>query len=139
MKPSRPAPITSCVPAATVEEVQNLLDALATRLEPVEIRFLWRPQLKDADDEMVLETAVNGRAEAIVTFNRRDSSRRRAASGSQCLRQARSSTGADHGNEQQLRPAPARFAQEGCRRSHARTARRLTSSSSRPWPRSSLR
>ena len=58
--------------AATVKEVENLLDALATRLEPVEIRFLWRPQLKDADDEMVLETAVNGRAEAIVTFNRRD-------------------------------------------------------------------
>ena len=41
-------------------------------MEAVEIRFLWRPQLTDADDEMVLETAVNGRAEAIVTFNRRD-------------------------------------------------------------------
>src|SRR3954462_4544033 len=46
--------------AATVEEIENLLDALATRLEAVEIRFLWRPQLTDADDEMVLETAVNG-------------------------------------------------------------------------------
>jgi putative PIN family toxin of toxin-antitoxin system len=57
---------------ATVEEVETLLDALAARLEPVEIRFLWRPQLKDADDEMVLETAVNARAAAIVTFNRRD-------------------------------------------------------------------
>jgi predicted nucleic acid-binding protein len=28
--------------------------------------------LRDAGDEMVLETAVNGRAQAIVTFNRRD-------------------------------------------------------------------
>lgn len=36
------------------------------------MHFLWRPQLRDAGDEMVLETAVNGRAEALVTFNQRD-------------------------------------------------------------------
>ncbi len=36
------------------------------------MRFLWRPQLRDPNDEMVLETAVNGRADAIVTFNVRD-------------------------------------------------------------------
>jgi predicted nucleic acid-binding protein len=28
--------------------------------------------LTDADDEMVLEAAINGQAEAIVTHNRRD-------------------------------------------------------------------
>jgi predicted nucleic acid-binding protein len=28
--------------------------------------------LRDADDDMVLEVAVNGHADAIVTFNRRD-------------------------------------------------------------------
>ena len=39
---------------------------------PVEVRFVWRPQLPDADDEMVLEAAINGQAEAIVTHNRRD-------------------------------------------------------------------
>ena len=39
---------------------------------PVEIRFLWRPQLQDPGDEMVLEAAINGHAEAIVTHNRRD-------------------------------------------------------------------
>jgi len=38
----------------------------------VEVRFVWRPQLPDADDEMVLEAAINGQAEAIVTHNRRD-------------------------------------------------------------------
>jgi len=40
--------------------------------EPVEARYLWRPQLRDAADEMVFETAVNGRADALVTFNRKD-------------------------------------------------------------------
>jgi predicted nucleic acid-binding protein len=33
---------------------------------------LWRPTLRDPDDDMVLEAAVNGQAHAIVTFNRRD-------------------------------------------------------------------
>ena len=36
-------------------------------------RFLWRPQLRDPGDELVLEAAVNGRADAIATFNQRDS------------------------------------------------------------------
>jgi predicted nucleic acid-binding protein len=33
---------------------------------------LWRPRLRDADDDMVLEAAANGRADAIATFNTRD-------------------------------------------------------------------
>jgi predicted nucleic acid-binding protein len=33
---------------------------------------LGRPTPRDADDDMVLEAAVNGQAHAIVTFNRRD-------------------------------------------------------------------
>jgi len=33
---------------------------------------LWRPQLRDPGDELVLEAAVNGRANAIVTFNQKD-------------------------------------------------------------------
>lgn len=38
-------------------------------MEPVEIHFLWRPQIPDCDDDMVLECAVNGAADALVTFN----------------------------------------------------------------------
>jgi putative PIN family toxin of toxin-antitoxin system len=49
--------------------VNAFLDALALRLEPVSMFYLWRPQLRDAADEMVLETALNGRADALVTFN----------------------------------------------------------------------
>ena len=54
---------------ASEREVRNLLDAIFDVVVPVEVHYQWRPQLTDAGDEMVLETAVNGRADAIVTFN----------------------------------------------------------------------
>jgi putative PIN family toxin of toxin-antitoxin system len=53
----------------TISETNAVLDALAAVAEPVSLRFLWRPRLKDPADEMVLETAVNGRANRLVTFN----------------------------------------------------------------------
>lgn len=56
----------------TQREVAIFLDAIAALVEPVETHFLWRPHLRDPGDEMVLEAAVNGHAQAIVTFNRRD-------------------------------------------------------------------
>lgn len=60
------------VAGAAVRDITNLLDALAAKLIPVEIQYLWRPQLRDAADDMVLEAAVNGQASCIVTFNLRD-------------------------------------------------------------------
>jgi len=53
-------------------QVLDLLDVLADIAEQVTLAYLWRPLLQDADDNMVFETAMNGRADAIVTFNRRD-------------------------------------------------------------------
>jgi putative PIN family toxin of toxin-antitoxin system len=53
-------------------QVGIFLDAIIAMAEPVPTHFLWRPQLRDPNDEMVLEAAVNGRAEALVTFNVRD-------------------------------------------------------------------
>jgi putative PIN family toxin of toxin-antitoxin system len=53
-------------------EVEIFLDAVVAMAEPVKTYFLWRPQLRDPGDEMVLETAVNGQADALVTFNLRD-------------------------------------------------------------------
>jgi putative PIN family toxin of toxin-antitoxin system len=54
------------------QEVHIFVDAVIAMAEPVKIHFLWRPQLRDPSDEMVLETAVNGRANLLVTFNERD-------------------------------------------------------------------
>lgn len=56
----------------SVEDTNAVLDGLAAVVEPVRLRFLWRPRLKDPADEMVLETAVNGHADRLVTFNLRD-------------------------------------------------------------------
>lgn len=52
--------------------VDAFLDALSIRTEPVHLHYLWRPQLRDPADEMVLETALNGRADALITFNVND-------------------------------------------------------------------
>ena len=53
------------------DDVNEILDAYAKIAVPVRLRFLWRPRLKDPADEMVLETAVNGAADRLVTFNER--------------------------------------------------------------------
>jgi putative PIN family toxin of toxin-antitoxin system len=56
----------------TLELVQGFVDELCALSEPVQIHFAWRPMLHDAADEMVLEAAVNGQADALVTFNLKD-------------------------------------------------------------------
>jgi putative PIN family toxin of toxin-antitoxin system len=53
----------------TPETIDEFLAELAALVEPVEVHFLWRPQLRDPNDEMVLEAAINGQADALVTYN----------------------------------------------------------------------
>ena len=52
-----------------LQELDEFLAALAGLLEPVEVHFRWRPQVRDPKDEMVLEATINGQAEALVTHN----------------------------------------------------------------------
>ena len=54
------------------EAIDAFLAALASAIEPVTVHIAWRPQLRDPSDEMVLEAAINGRADVIVTFNVKD-------------------------------------------------------------------
>lgn len=53
-------------------ETRLFLDGFAHLVAEVEAHFLWRGRLRDANDDMVLDAAINGQADAIVTFNRRD-------------------------------------------------------------------
>lgn len=56
----------------TVQEVDKLMGALIAVATPVYRSFFWRPLLRDADDDMVLETALSGNADLLVTWNLRD-------------------------------------------------------------------
>jgi predicted nucleic acid-binding protein len=53
----------------TPEEIDEFLAELAALIEPVDVHFQWRPQTRDPNDEMVLEAAINGQADAVVTYN----------------------------------------------------------------------
>ena len=52
-------------------QIAAFMEDVAATVVPVGIDFQWRPKLVDADDEMVLETAINCSG-AIVTHNARD-------------------------------------------------------------------
>lgn len=60
------------VSGLSADQVDAVLAAVARHTRPVEVHFRWRPQLRDAGDELVLEAAVNGQVDALVTYNVRD-------------------------------------------------------------------
>nr|CAA6804132.1 MAG: Putative toxin-antitoxin system toxin component, PIN family [uncultured Thiotrichaceae bacterium] len=56
----------------SIAEVDQVLDSVCAAGSESSIFYLWRPKLSDPQDDMVLELAVNGQADAIVTFNLKD-------------------------------------------------------------------
>jgi len=58
--------------ALTQHDVRDLVDYLCFIGHRQNIFFLWRPQLRDPKDDLVLELAVAAGCDSIVTFNQRD-------------------------------------------------------------------
>ena len=56
----------------THADVEVVLDFLCQVAHHRQIFFLWRPFLRDPNDDMVLEVAVEAQCAYIVTFNLRD-------------------------------------------------------------------
>ena len=59
-------------PGRTVEDTLNYLRYLAGQSHLQEIHFLWRPFLRDANDDMVLELAFAAGCRYLVTHNVKD-------------------------------------------------------------------
>ena len=53
------------------QDLEDILDYICRVANRREIFFLWRPFLRDPQDDMVLELAVAGSCQYIVTFNQR--------------------------------------------------------------------
>jgi len=56
----------------THEEIRLIISDIVSVSHRTELHFLWRPFLRDSFDDKVLETAVNGQAKAIITYNTKD-------------------------------------------------------------------
>ncbi len=56
----------------THEEIRLIISDIVHISHKTKLHFLWRPFLKDSFDDKVLETAVNGQAQAIITYNTKD-------------------------------------------------------------------
>lgn len=54
------------------KHVSNILDYLCAVGRQNRIHFLWRPRVRDPKDDMVLEVAVAGQCDGIVTYNKKD-------------------------------------------------------------------
>jgi putative PIN family toxin of toxin-antitoxin system len=57
--------------ALSKREILELIEAIEAFAEPVEVVMKIRPLSPDPSDDMVLDVAINGRAEALVTSNKR--------------------------------------------------------------------
>lgn len=58
--------------AINSDVVEPVLSYIAKIAHKQKIHYLWRPQLADVDDDMVLELAVAASVDAIITFNKKD-------------------------------------------------------------------
>ncbi len=53
-------------------QINDFIDYLCLIGNEHEVYFLWRPLLKDPEDDMVLELAVRANCQYIITYNKQD-------------------------------------------------------------------
>ena len=56
----------------SIEEINILFDGFLSTCELIKIYYLWRPNLIDEDDNYLIELAIAGNAEILVTHNLKD-------------------------------------------------------------------
>lgn len=54
------------------QTIDDILDFICSCSKERKIHFLWRPFLKDAKDDMILELAVGSGSDYIITYNNKD-------------------------------------------------------------------
>ena len=54
------------------EDIEDVVDYICKVAKHHKVYYLWRPFLRDPKDDMVLELAVSGGCEIIVTYNVKD-------------------------------------------------------------------
>ena len=60
------------IPAMTQQDIRAVVDYVCDIAIWQEIFFLWRPHLRDPNDDLILELAVAAGSDGIVTHNTRD-------------------------------------------------------------------
>lgn len=56
----------------TQSDIEDFLDYIIGNSNHKDIYFLWRPQLRDPDDDFLLELSIASDSKYIVTYNLRD-------------------------------------------------------------------
>jgi hypothetical protein len=65
-------PALASAAGLTQGDVRDLIDHVCSVAVPQQIFFLWRPLLKDPNDDMAAELAVAAGCDAVITHNVRD-------------------------------------------------------------------
>jgi putative PIN family toxin of toxin-antitoxin system len=56
----------------SARDIENILDYICAVARHRKVFYLWRPFLRDPNDDMVLEAAVSGGCKFIITYNQKD-------------------------------------------------------------------
>lgn len=56
----------------TNSDIDDILDYICKISVHQQVFYLWRPFLKDSNDDMILELAVAANADYIITYNKKD-------------------------------------------------------------------